>query len=137
MYGDQYRIAPLSVVLDPLRGRQVLGLDKGKVFSRKVVYIFEKQMEEADILVINKCDLINDAQQDELQAALENRLSNSRFSAQWPGMNGIDAGYNFCKPPTCRVISRWKSITTSTPRGSALGLAEHFSRARRVGIRRQ
>jgi G3E family GTPase len=74
LYGDEFRIAPLSVVLDPLRGRQVLGLEPGKVFSRKVLYIFEKQMEEADILVINKCDLVSSQQQDELQAALENRF---------------------------------------------------------------
>jgi G3E family GTPase len=74
MYGDEFRIAPLSVVLDPLRARQVLGLEPGKVFSRKVLYIFEKQMEEADILVINKCDLVSLQQQDELQSALEKRF---------------------------------------------------------------
>ena len=75
MYGDEFRIAPLSVVLDPLRARQVLGLESGKVFSRKVLYIFEKQMEEADILVINKCDLVSLPQQEELQATLEKTLS--------------------------------------------------------------
>jgi hypothetical protein len=36
-------------VLDPLRARQVLGLLPGKVFSPKVLYIFEKQMEEAGL----------------------------------------------------------------------------------------
>jgi len=74
MYGDEYSIAALSVVLDPLRARQVLGLLPGKAFSPKVLYIFEKQMEEADILVINKCDLMPLPQQDELQAALETRF---------------------------------------------------------------
>lgn len=73
MYGDNYSVAPLSVVLDPIRTRQVLGLEKGKNFSAKVVYIFEKQLEEADILVINKCDLLDDAQQSELQSHLESR----------------------------------------------------------------
>jgi G3E family GTPase len=74
MYGEQYGIAPLTVVLDPVRARQVLGLGRGKVFSRKVLYIFEKQMEEADILVINKCDLISRAEQDELEATLKQRF---------------------------------------------------------------
>jgi len=73
MYGDNYSVAPLSVVLDPIRTRQVLGLEKGKNFSAKVVYIFEKQLEEADILVINKCDLLDDSQQSELQSHLESR----------------------------------------------------------------
>ncbi len=73
MYGDEFRIAPLSVVLDPRRVRRVLGMESGKVFSPKVLYIFEKQMEEADILVINKCDLQTVQQQDELQAELERR----------------------------------------------------------------
>jgi hypothetical protein len=74
MYGDNYSIAPLSVVLDPLHAARVLGLERGKSFSPKVRYIFEKQLEEADVLVINKCDLIDDQRQDELQAALEKRF---------------------------------------------------------------
>ena len=72
LYGDQYRIAPLSVVLDPLRARQVLGLKTGKVFSKKVLYIFEKQMEEADILVINKCDLVSMKEQDQFRRPWNN-----------------------------------------------------------------
>ncbi|MDA0834159.1 MAG: cobalamin biosynthesis protein P47K [Planctomycetota bacterium] len=85
MYGDNYAVAPLSVVLDPFRTRQVLGLDQGKTFSAKVVYIFEKQLEEADILVINKCDLMDERQQSELQTALETRFPSAtviRISAR-------------------------------------------------------
>jgi G3E family GTPase len=74
MYGDQYAIAPLSVVLDPQRTARVLGLEAGKTFSEKVLYIFEKQLEEADLLVINKCDLVDEGRQDALQAALEKRF---------------------------------------------------------------
>jgi Ni2+-binding GTPase involved in maturation of urease and hydrogenase len=74
MYGDNYTIAPLSVVLDPVRASRILGLEQGKSFSPKVRYIFEKQLEEADILVINKCDLIDQTQQNDLQAALKKRF---------------------------------------------------------------
>jgi G3E family GTPase len=74
MYGESYTIAPLSVVLDPLRTARVLGLKPGKTFSQKVLYIFEKQLEEADLLVINKCDLIDKQEQDELQSVLANRF---------------------------------------------------------------
>lgn len=73
IYGDQFIIAPLSVVLDPVRTRRILGLEGGKTFSEKVLYIFGKQLEEADLLVINKCDLLDQASLDELQQALEQR----------------------------------------------------------------
>ena len=47
MYGDRYVVAPLSVLVDPQRLRTVLGLQPGRRFSPKVVYIYEKQIEEA------------------------------------------------------------------------------------------
>jgi Ni2+-binding GTPase involved in maturation of urease and hydrogenase len=78
MYGDNYTIAPLSVVLDPLRTARILGLEQGKSFSPKVRYIFEKQLEEADILVINKCDLIDEEKQNALQTALNDRFPRIR-----------------------------------------------------------
>lgn len=78
IYGDQYEVAPLSVVLDPIRTRRVLGIEKGKNFSPKVLYIFEKQLEEADILVINKCDLISVSEQDALEAHLRERFPHTQ-----------------------------------------------------------
>ncbi len=73
IYGEHYSIAPLSVMLDPVRALRVLGVEAGKVFSSKVVYIYEKQLEEAEILVINKCDQIGGGRIDALQAALRER----------------------------------------------------------------
>jgi G3E family GTPase len=75
MYGESYAIAPLSVLVDPIRARRVLGLDQGGSFSAKVAYIYRKQLEEADIIVINKSDLLTVAQLDELQEALEKEFS--------------------------------------------------------------
>ncbi|MEZ6118772.1 MAG: GTP-binding protein [Pirellulaceae bacterium] len=77
MYGDQYSIAPLSVMIDPLRAARVLGLEAGKNFSQKVRYIYEKQLEEADIIVINKCDLLDESQLGRLEDALRKRFSNA------------------------------------------------------------
>ena len=70
MYGDAFTIAPLAVLVDPVRARRVFGLDDGGTFSSKVAYIFKKQLEEADIIVISKSDLIDDAQREELRAVL-------------------------------------------------------------------
>src|SRR6058998_3020478 len=54
IYGEQFSIAPLSVLVDPIRARRVFGLAEGAKFSDKVRYIYRKQLEEADFIVINK-----------------------------------------------------------------------------------
>ena len=70
IYGEAFSIAPLSVLVDPIRARRVLGLDEGGSFSQKVIYIYRKQLEEADIIVISKCELLDDAKLSELTQAL-------------------------------------------------------------------
>ncbi len=59
LYGDDYRVAPLSVLVDPMRAARMLGLEAGRSFSPKVLYVYEKQLEEADVIVINKSDLLD------------------------------------------------------------------------------
>jgi G3E family GTPase len=70
LYGENFTIAPLSVLMDPVRALRVLGLESGGKFSDKVLYIYRKQLEEADLLVINKCDLLEAARLEKLQSAL-------------------------------------------------------------------
>jgi G3E family GTPase len=71
MYGDAFTIAPLAVLVDPVRARRVFGIDQGGSFSSKVAYIFKKQLEEADIIVISKSDLVSEAERAELRSVLE------------------------------------------------------------------
>ena len=54
LHGDTYDIAPLAVLLKPEHGRKILGGAAGGGFSPKAAYIFLKQIEEADVVVINK-----------------------------------------------------------------------------------
>ena len=70
IYGDDFSIAPVSVLVDPVRARRVLGLEEGGKFSSKVLYIYRKQLEEADIIVINKIDLLDERQLSSLRDAL-------------------------------------------------------------------
>ncbi len=44
--------------------------DTGRAFSDKVLYIYRKQLEEADLIVINKSDTLAPADLDRLRAAL-------------------------------------------------------------------
>src|SRR6266496_4356098 len=59
IYGDNFSVGPLSVVVDPIRARRVFHLESGGRFSEKVHYIYRKQLEEADVIVVNKSDLID------------------------------------------------------------------------------
>lgn len=70
MYGDKFRIAPLSVLLDPVRAMRVFGLQAGGSFSPKVIYIFKKQLEEADLIVVSKAELLGVELRQALAAAI-------------------------------------------------------------------
>src|SRR5205823_4703303 len=43
IYSDDFAIAPLSVLVDPIRALRVFGLETGGKFSGKVLYIYRKQ----------------------------------------------------------------------------------------------
>jgi hypothetical protein len=70
MYGNDFAIAPLSVLVDPVRAQRIFGLAEGGKFSEKVLYIYRKQLEEADLLVINKCELLDEGSLAQLTAKL-------------------------------------------------------------------
>jgi G3E family GTPase len=71
MYGPEFAIAPLSVLVDPIRAQRIFGLAEGGKFSEKVLYIYRKQLEEADVIIINKCELLDP----ESLAKLKDKLS--------------------------------------------------------------
>jgi hypothetical protein len=70
IYTNDYTIAPLSVLLDPIRALRIFGLESGGRFSDKVLYIYRKQLEEADLLVINKADLLEESNTSRLRDRL-------------------------------------------------------------------
>jgi Ni2+-binding GTPase involved in maturation of urease and hydrogenase len=81
LYGDAYRVAPLSVLVDPIRAARMLGVEEGRAFSPRVQYVYEKQLEEADLIVINKVDLIDDARLRRLRSALNERFPSAEVLA--------------------------------------------------------
>lgn len=81
IYGDRFTIAPLSVVVDPQRAQRIFGLTDGRAFSEKVLYIYRKQLEEADIIVINKRDLVSDAELGRLRDVLAREFPRAELRA--------------------------------------------------------
>ncbi|MEO0446174.1 MAG: GTP-binding protein [Verrucomicrobiota bacterium] len=78
IYGEDYEMAPFSVLVDPTRARRMFGLEAGRGFSPKVEYIYRKQLEEADIIVISKRDLLSVKDLEELTDALGNEFPQAR-----------------------------------------------------------
>jgi len=99
LYGDAFTIAPLSVLVDPIRAARVLGLERGGSFSEKVLYIYRKQLEEADLIVISKRDLLSDEQFQRLQ---------EKLSAEFPRAEILS-----CSPRQGTGLEEWfERITT-------------------------
>lgn len=71
----------MSVLVDPTRALRVLGLEGGGGFSEKVTYIYKKQLEEADIIVINKCDLLSPERVEILSKGLTARFPQAEILA--------------------------------------------------------
>ena len=67
-HGQKYAVGPLAVLVKPEHGRKILRRESKAGFSPKASYIFLKQIEEADIVVLNKVDKLSvDERNDLLQ----------------------------------------------------------------------
>ena len=95
IYGENFSVAPLSVLVDPARAQRVFGLESGASFSEKVLYIYRKQLEEADVIVINKCELIEPTRRRMLSEALAGEFPRAViFEASARRGDGLEAWFN-------------------------------------------
>jgi len=69
-YHEAFRFAPFSTMVDPDRVRELLLAETESNFPEEVAYLFGKQLEEADILVLNKTDLISETEKERLVSTL-------------------------------------------------------------------
>ncbi|MDH3782104.1 MAG: hypothetical protein OES33_05255, partial [Desulfobulbaceae bacterium] len=69
-YHEAFRFAPFSTMVDPDRVRELLLAETESNFPEEVAYLFGKQLEEADILVLNKIDLLQEAEVERLVSVL-------------------------------------------------------------------
>ncbi len=66
LFATDFDIAPYAVILKPSHGSKVLKNEKGAGFSPKAAYILKKQLEEADVVLVNRIDELSEDEVDEL-----------------------------------------------------------------------
>ena len=81
LYGEKFTVAPVSVMVDPIRALRAFGVEEGGSFSEKVLYIYLKQVEEADLVVISKCDLLDETRLASLRGAIAARFPRKEILA--------------------------------------------------------
>ncbi|MCS7192410.1 MAG: cobalamin biosynthesis protein P47K [Armatimonadetes bacterium] len=70
-YGDIFLVAPFSVLVDPQRVSELVLKETPTRFPEEVAYIFQKQLEEADIIVLNKVDTLTQEEAERMVKALK------------------------------------------------------------------
>lgn len=74
LFNAEFVIAPYAVILKPSHGRRVLKNEAGTGFSPKAAYILKKQIEEADLVLINRADELSDEQAAELESLIHQHI---------------------------------------------------------------
>ncbi len=113
MYGNNFTVAPVSVLVDPIRARRVFGLEQGGIFSQKVLYIYNKQLEEADLIVISKSDLLEETGLASLRRAISSRFPGKEILA-------VSAREE-------RDLDAWFTIITSGEQGASKAMEVDYS----------
>src|SRR5262249_18405587 len=72
-YGSRFEVAPYAVLFKPSHGRKILQGEAGSGFSPKAAYIFTKQLEEADAIVVNRIDELSAEEGDRLHELVAER----------------------------------------------------------------
>jgi G3E family GTPase len=80
-YRDAFRFAPFSIMVDPERVRSLILNEYQTDFPEDVAYLFGKQMEEADTIVLNKIDLLTEKEVSRLLTAIGDRYRGKKLLA--------------------------------------------------------
>ncbi len=101
--GDRFELAPFGVLLKPSHGRKILSQDASKPlsgFSPQAEYIFRKQLEEADYLMIGRSDQLSAEEIDRLRDALKHVVPDVPVIAISPKTGaGVDEALGYIESP--------------------------------------
>lgn len=70
IYDQPFDIVSYGVIIKPSHGSKILGGEGQRGFSPKAEYIFRKQLEEADFVILNRIDELTEAEVNELTRLL-------------------------------------------------------------------
>ena len=76
-FADEFRVLPLAVLVDPNRALRILTDTPKGGFSPKAAYIYKKQLEEADAIVLNKIDRLDPQTRSNLRMILTERFAHA------------------------------------------------------------
>ena len=76
IYDQPFEIAPYGVIIKPSHGGKILGGEGQRGFSPKAEYIFRKQLEEADFVILNRIDELSKDEVDNLTRLLAEQYAN-------------------------------------------------------------
>ena len=102
MLGDRFELAPFGVLLKPSHGRRILAGDNRNRsgFSPQAEYIFRKQLEEADYLMIGRSDQLSDDEVSGLTQALTEVAESVPVVAVSPKRgDGVDEVLGYIESP--------------------------------------
>jgi G3E family GTPase len=124
-YQNAFRFTPFSTMVDPDRVRELLLEETETEFPEEVSYLFQKQLEEADIILLNKIDLIDEQEKDRLLFCLKERFKYKEFMAisakqgngmdKWlqlllsgrPGANTVLSQIDYDRYATAEAVLGW------------------------------
>ncbi len=153
-YHEAFRFAPFSTMVDPDRVRELLLAETESNFPEEVAYLFGKQLEEADILLLNKVDLLPEAETKRLASLLTEKYPDKEvltISARqgdnvdrWleillsgrPGANTVLSQIDYDRYARAEAVLGWlnAAVRISSDR---LFAAEDFARELFVALREQ
>src|SRR6187455_747609 len=77
LFETTFDVGPYPVLLKPSHGGRILRGEAKGGFSPQAAYIFKKQLEEADLIVINRSDELSAAEAEALTSLLEQQYPGS------------------------------------------------------------
>jgi G3E family GTPase len=124
-YRDVFRFAPFSIMVDPERVRSLILNETQTDFPEDVAYLFGKQIEEADTIVLNKIDLLTAKESERLLSAIGDRYPGKKLLAvsakegtgmdEWledlisgrPGANTVLSQIDYDRYATAEAVLGW------------------------------
>ncbi len=98
--GNRFDLAPFGVLLKPSHGKRILGGQQRSGFSPQADYIFRKQLEEADYLMIGRGDQLDCDEVDSLRHCLAKAAPDVPILAVSPRTGqGVDEVLGYIESP--------------------------------------